>query len=136
MIVALVRAGPSLKLTAALKVLPVPEQLKHDLWEMGQGVKDVPPVSDGAAREIFRCVLREYQSFNELGPKERRGGIQEFLLSVESQCRLAITGEFSEFKQKVLDQEKPKKEMDPQILLCGRYFAASGIWPVTARVIG
>ncbi len=130
-VVRLVREGPSHKLTAELKGLPIPEQLKHDLWAMGQGVEEVPPVSDAAAAEIFREVLTRYQAFNELGPKERRGAIQDFIMSVESQCRLAITCEFEEFRVKVLALEKPAKAMESQVLLVGRYFAASGIWPVT-----
>lgn len=131
-VVRLVRAGPSVALTSTLKGLKIPEQLKHDLWAMGQGVEDVPPISDNAAREIFREVLREYQAFNELGPKERRGVIQDFLLSVESQCRMAITCEFEEFRKAVLEAEKMGKAWDPQVLACGRYFCASGVWPVTA----
>ncbi len=131
-IVKLIREGPSFKLTAELKSLPVPDQLKHDLWLMGQRQSiDMPPVSDNAAREIFREVCREYLAFNELGTKERRGAIQEFILSVESQIRLAITCDFQEFKTNVMMEEKRKRQMDDQVLLCGRYFAASGIWPVT-----
>ncbi len=130
-IVRLVKLGPTPQLTSALKELPIPEQLKHDLWAMGQGEERVPLVSESAAREIFREILREYQAFNELGVKERRGAIQEFILSVESQCRLAITCEFEDFMLKVLAQDKPDREMDPQVLLCGRYFASSGVWPVT-----
>lgn len=105
------------EVTNVLKHAQIADSLRGDLWDMAYPPAPVEPVSERAALEICRQVLRDYHMFVELG--YRTGPIQDFLLDVESQARdIGIPG--------ILEKDGLKSDR----IVCGRYFAASGIWPV------
>lgn len=107
--------------SSLLKACNIDNELRANLWDLAYPPPALDPVSERAAIEICREIVREYQAFAELGVKERTGPIQDFILDVEAQAKSIVSG-----YQDVLSGSGSREDR----VACGRHWASSGLWPV------